>query len=176
MEECLNCGENYIRNKHNQKWCSKKCASAAWKLRHPEHKETKRKWDIDNIEWKRQYERERLKIDTPLRDYRKKSHRQYSLRTYFDISEDQYNELLEKQQHSCAICKRHHTEFNKYLAVDHSHQTGEIRGLLCTECNKNLIRNHEDPSIFRTAAEYLETSKTGWKKKKKYKKGKFIKT
>lgn len=172
---CLYCGKEIFLKRKGTKWCSKTCASAGWKLNHPEHKDLKRRWDIENADWKRQYEREKLKVSDSLRDYRKKIHREYSLRTYFGITVDQYNELLKKQNDRCAICLRHQSEFNKSLAVDHSHESGEIRGILCLECNKNLVRNHEDPEIFIRAADYLRNSKTGWIVPEKYKKGKFIK-
>ena len=41
--------------------------------------------------------------------------------------------MLDEQGGVCAICRRR--EGNKYLAVDHSHITGCVRGLLCTGCN-----------------------------------------
>lgn len=98
----------------------------------------------------------------------------YLLATY-GITLEQYNELLEKQNGCCAVCKRHHTQFKTNLAVEHDHHTKEIQGLCCAYCNRNLIGRIRDPSLFRAAAEYLEFSHTGWyvpvRKKKKKKKG-----
>lgn len=39
--------------------------------------------------------------------------------------------------------------------VDHNHDTGEVRGLLCNDCNRNLIAQRNDPEIFLRAAEYV---------------------
>lgn len=92
----------------------------------------------------------------------------YYRRTY-GISLDQYNSLRKKQKYSCFICRRHEKEFSRRLAVDHNHKTGEVRGLLCTYCNKFVIGRHTDPEILRRAALYLKKG-TGWyvpKKKKK---------
>jgi hypothetical protein len=72
-----------------------------------------------------------------------------SLRTRYGLSEADFARLLEKQQHMCAIC---HSEL-KDPQVDHSHTTGEIRGLLCRVCNLGL--GHFEK--FRESAEkYLD--------------------
>ena len=51
---------------------------------------------------------------------------------------ERYDELLLKQGNRCAICGTHQSELKIALAVDHDHETGEIRGLLCSRCNINL--------------------------------------
>ncbi|WP_425305234.1 endonuclease domain-containing protein [Bradyrhizobium erythrophlei] len=65
----------------------------------------------------------------------------------------------------CGVCKRPHQEFRTNLAVDHDHHTGEIRGLLCINCNRRIIGRHRTPAgevLLRHAAEYLEGPYTGW--------------
>lgn len=47
--------------------------------------------------------------------------------------------LSDRQEGCCAICKKPETHFKKRLAVDHSHVTGKVRGLLCYPCNKFLV-------------------------------------
>lgn len=93
----------------------------------------------------------------------------YLKRTY-GISLDEYNELLQKQEEKCAVCKRHKDEFSHGLAVDHDHKTGEIRGLLCTHCNHRLVGRHRETDILKAVISYLEGDFTGWfvpaKKKK----------
>jgi len=49
-----------------------------------------------------------------------------------------YYSLLKKQNMCCAICGKHQKDFNRLLSVDHDHKTGEIRGLLCSNCNSGL--------------------------------------
>lgn len=88
---------------------------------------------------------------------RRKSH----LRRRFDISLEQYNQMLEEQNGCCAICERHRSEFNKEFAVDHNHKTGEIRGLLCTNCNYRLVARHTNGDLLRRIADYIEQG-TGW--------------
>jgi hypothetical protein len=49
-----------------------------------------------------------------------------------------YDAKLEEQGHCCAICGKHQSECRRAFAVDHSHTTGAVRGLLCTRCNTGL--------------------------------------
>jgi Recombination endonuclease VII len=60
-----------------------------------------------------------------------------------------------RQQHGrCAICKRlPYTK--KGLVVDHCHQTGAIRGILCSRCNSALGLLDDDPALLEQALEYL---------------------
>jgi hypothetical protein len=74
----------------------------------------------------------------------------------------QYN-LLEKGQHGlCAICgKQEHvmvksTGKPRALAVDHNHETGDIRGLLCTNCNKALGHFKDNVELLAKAIVYLQ--------------------
>lgn len=48
-------------------------------------------------------------------------------------------EFFKKQKGRCAICGKHQSEFKKRLALDHSHKTGQLRGLLCFYCNKRVV-------------------------------------
>lgn len=57
-------------------------------------------------------------------------------RTY-GLSAEEYDALLVKQGGKCAICRNRPK--TKRLAVDHSHKTGEVRGLLCSRCNHDLM-------------------------------------
>lgn len=91
----------------------------------------------------------------------KEKAREYHLKRTYGISLDQYNALLKKQKHRCNVCKRHEKEFDKNLSVDHDHVTLEIRGLLCTYCNRYIVGRHRDASLLRTAAKHVE-QKTGW--------------
>ena len=52
---------------------------------------------------------------------------------HYGITEEQYNDLLEKQDNKCAACSD-----TTPLVVDHCHNTGAIRGLLCRKCNTAL--------------------------------------
>lgn len=72
----------------------------------------------------------------------------------YGLSPEQYLDMLEKQQGKCAICKLEPTS-KRGLAVDHDHETGEVRGLLCGGCNTALGSFKDDPEVLTSAIEYL---------------------
>lgn len=80
-----------------------------------------------------------------------------NLKNFYGITVEQYEELLEKQNHRCVICSRHADEFKIRLSIDHNHGTGEIRGLLCTYCNHRVIGRHKDGDLLRRMADYVDS-------------------
>lgn len=91
-------------------------------------------------------------VNSPLWNDRQ---RDYKYKINYGISIDDYNSMFEEQQGCCAICKTHQIEFKKKLHVDHSHKTGQVRGLLCHNCNLAIGRLKEDPVIIASALEYV---------------------
>lgn len=81
--------------------------------------------------------------------------RNFDYNKNYGISLKQYNKMWADQEGCCAICKRHSSEFAKNLHVDHNHTTGEVRGLLCHNCNLALGRFYEDPEVLLNAIGYL---------------------
>lgn len=85
------------------------------------------------------------------------------LRTRFGISLSEYGAMLVAQEGKCAICKKPETQTRKgvakLMAVDHDHNTGKIRGLLCTACNQAIGKLNEDPELFASATAYLASHK-----------------
>jgi hypothetical protein len=61
----------------------------------------------------------------------------------------------------CKICKTHYSEFSKRLAVDHDHNTGKIRGLLCLYCNTGLGKFKDSTKLLNEAIKYLEENTNG---------------
>ena len=83
--------------------------------------------------------------------------RSYWLRSAYGISLQQYNELLVKQFHRCAICFCDESEaYRGLLYVDHCHSTGNVRGLLCHHCNTGVGKMRESVEILKSAINYLE--------------------
>ena len=70
--------------------------------------------------------------------YSKEKQKSYKHLKRYGINKDGYNTMFEKQQGCCAICNTHQSNLKRSLAVDHCHETGKIRGLLCTNCNIGL--------------------------------------
>jgi hypothetical protein len=72
---------------------------------------------------------------------------------------DEIQALLEAQDGRCKICSREILIGGRKLnsmAVDHCHESGEVRGILCSACNRGLGLFRDDPDSLRKAATYLE--------------------
>lgn len=73
----------------------------------------------------------------------------------YGITANIYNEMFERQGHACAICRRKAEELGQTLSVDHDHDTGAVRGLLCAKCNRMLGCAIDRPDVLRDGADYL---------------------
>lgn len=69
-----------------------------------------------------------------------------------------YQEIFEAQGGVCAICASPENGRYAHLSVDHNHDTGKIRGLLCNNCNRGIGLLKDDPKILEQAKKYLENS------------------
>ena len=74
----------------------------------------------------------------------------------YGITLADYNRMFSDQEGLCGICGRHQIEFKNRLHVDHCHETGKVRELLCGECNTGIGSLQDDPELLRVAIEYLE--------------------
>ena len=93
----------------------------------------------------------------------KVSKRNYKLKRLYGITLEQYNQMFAEQKGLCAICGNKETTKNQYnlrqLAVDHNHTTGQVRGLLCSNCNLLLGCSKDNKEILLKAILYLSTEK-----------------
>jgi len=62
-------------------------------------------------------------------------HKEYQVKKKYNITLEIKQRIFEEQGGLCKICKRPSSEFKMGLAIDHCHQTGRVRGLLCGTCN-----------------------------------------
>lgn len=136
---CKICQSEFKAYTANHKYCSDHCR---WRSHHltrtPEQKEKRsenmKKWGQD-----------------------KKDHRRnYQLQYTYGITLEKYYELLKEQNDCCAVCDKHISLSKRLFAVDHDHKTGEIFGILCDYCNRQLIGRIRKPELFLRAAKYLE--------------------
>ena len=88
--------------------------------------------------------------------------RDYNLQYRYGITLEEYNTILEEQNGECAVCGTDDPKGRqsgrgkvKGFYVDHNHETGEIRGLLCNNCNRSIGLFNDDPSILEKAVLYL---------------------
>ena len=90
----------------------------------------------------------------------RKQERSAHLARKYDLTDEEYAAMWERQQGLCAICGEPEKRWLKgtmlFLAIDHDHRTGLVRELLCHDCNLMLGRAHDDPEILRQATAYLE--------------------
>lgn len=88
--------------------------------------------------------------------------RRKRLQRLFGITVEQYQTLWDAQKGLCAICGGPETAINsrtkqiKWLSVDHNHETGKIRALLCQTCNSMLGMSIDSSDLLHKAAAYLE--------------------
>ncbi|SRR6266496_2393799 len=90
----------------------------------------------------------------------KRAAQKYELKK-FGLTEKDYQNLLVKQNYACAICKKPETRIlksgqTKRLSVDHCHNKGHVRGLLCYSCNTGIGLLKHDPEAIHRAAEYCK--------------------
>lgn len=78
-----------------------------------------------------------------------------NLKSKYKITLDEYNNLFLLQNGCCKICNLHQLKFKRKLAVDHNHKTGEVRGLLCHNCNLAIGLLYENEDIINNVLLYL---------------------
>lgn len=160
---CTRCNTSHdidqfpVRNKHTGRrhsWCGqclKEYKAKRWETNKEDMKAYKKKWYEKNKESQKAKCRERYHSGDKIRHaenvWRNKLIRE------FGITQEQYELMLSEQSGVCKICGQ--TD-NRRLAVDHCHDTGRVRGLLCRHCNTAIGLFGDDPSLLRKAADYLE--------------------
>jgi hypothetical protein len=89
-----------------------------------------------------------------IREYREKDSWTLAKRcTRRGITPEQLIDAYERQEECCAICKKEVELIDS--AIDHNHETGEFRGVLCKQCNRALGMFKDNPQVLQNAVEYL---------------------
>jgi hypothetical protein len=182
-KSCLECGEEIIKPSNysykqwdKKKYCSNKCStknkkSIFKKGQEPWNKGTKGVMKPNKTSWIKNDKRLAGKKQTPehiknalmargypndvitiSREDKSEYRYFYSLKIKFGISKSDYNLMLKKQNGVCLICQKKDT---RRLSVDHDHNTGEIRGLLCTKCNAVLGQVDDNIETLKKMIIYL---------------------
>lgn len=156
---CAHCGNDFSPAKMacgKTKFCSTQCRDrnraprrAAQKREHgieyrkrPEIREKQR---LNTAKWRR--ENQQHIMDNRL---------SYYARWKYGITQEEFDALLEQQGGRCAICRTTDTSPHKRFSIDHCHERGHVRGLLCHYCNVALGALKDRPELLRVAADYLE--------------------
>lgn len=77
------------------------------------------------------------------------------LKSKYNITLDDYDNMLKEQGGVCALCGTNEPGKQGRFVVDHNHDTGEVRGLLCNQCNVGLGALQDSPTLLLKAADYL---------------------
>lgn len=87
------------------------------------------------------------------------------LQRKFGISLEEYVQMAVERGNKCDICGQPETQMRdgkvKALAVDHDHNTGAVRGLLCCDCNQALGKFKDSTAILTSAIQYLDKDRSG---------------
>ena len=94
--------------------------------------------------------------------------RDENLKRVYGIGIEEYNTLLEQQNHRCVICESTDPKGRKsgrgggvdVFYVDHDHNTGKVRGLLCNVCNRTMGYVGENSGVLEEMIKYLQKHKT----------------
>ena len=84
----------------------------------------------------------------------------------YGLDQAAYTKMFERQNGLCLICDKPETSLNQHtheprlLSVDHCHQTGRVRGLLCKRCNTGIGAFEESPDLLKAAIRYVRRHKT----------------
>jgi hypothetical protein len=82
-------------------------------------------------------------------------YRDRHLKTKYGITFAELQQMLVDQGYKCSLCKKRNIdEVSRH--VDHDHETGRVRALLCANCNWALGRFDDSPEFLRDAASYIE--------------------
>jgi Autographiviridae endonuclease VII len=141
MKKCSACGvekdnSEFHKNPGSRDGLNSSCKSC---------KSAYNRWLAKNPVEIRKYKNGKLKKRTIRTDVCKK----------YGITSDNYDELLESQNGVCAICGGHPKGKKRRLCIDHDHNTGKIRGLLCNECNVALGAAKDSESVLVRMINYL---------------------
>ena len=145
MMNCRNCNILFIPESSRHKFCSEPCK-----------KETK----SSSRKRYRTLNKEKIMISSKI--YTLKSfdkRRNYHLKKNFNISLKEYNELFDRQNNRCKICKELDTNKVKHFAVDHCHNTNKVRGILCNNCNRAIGLFKDSKELLQNAINYLNEDK-----------------
>lgn len=100
--------------------------------------------------------RSRHNVDNPTRKRDSAMLRRHNLKTVYGITPEDYELMLEGQNHVCAICACDFTKTKRRPHIDHDHATGKVRAILCHHCNLGLGNFRDTIPFLESAIEYLK--------------------
>ena len=147
---CLRGHEKVYQSGRGRCLVCRRASNGARYAKNPEHFRAKAR------DWYAKH-RERLTANRKLHlvESRADSYKK-NLKRNFGLTLEDYDRMLQAQEGRC-VCGKTEGDRGYYrLHVDHDHDTGEVRGLLCGSCNRGIGLLGEDPKLLRLLADYLE--------------------
>jgi len=153
--------KKWRKNHPEQAKESSRISWAKWRKNHPEQaKERSRvaceKWRKNHPEQAKESNRvscAKWRKNHP--EQAKESDRRQRLKKKYGLTLEDYEELRTKQNECCACCGKHESVLTRGLHVDHCHETGKIRGLLCHLCNTAIGKLGDNVEGLTRALIYL---------------------
>lgn len=131
----------------------KSCQKAYREANKEQRRDTIRAWRERNPQKMADYRKNHAEQNTErMRKWREKNR----IRKLYGITNEQVSAMRKSQNGKCKICGIHGSKISRGLHVDHCHITGNVRGLLCINCNQALGHFKDNPALLREAAKYLE--------------------
>lgn len=151
--QCIDCKREKDRAYAEKNKEARRAGQAAYYRNNSDRlKEYGKRYRSENAERLAEYRRERQQRP----EYRRANFDRHLRRTY-GITADDYDEMLAGQGGGCAICESPTSGDPRRprLHVDHCHDTGKVRGLLCSDCNRALGQFKDCPDRLVAAADYI---------------------
>jgi hypothetical protein len=133
---CRHCGDAFLPTARQLRKSDFECL--------PCRRKTFRRWNKSRspVDWKKYASKTKKELRARrLRDY--------------GLTEEDYLAMLEAQGRKCAICGDEHSDGETSMPVDHCHDSGRVRGLLCRNCNVGLGMFKDSIDRLTAAANYL---------------------
>jgi hypothetical protein len=148
---CANCGTTISKIRESHVYCSKRCMVKA-NPRPP----AERKCAYCGVDV--YYRNGKAVCSGCRKDVAMRQSKVYNRRTVlkrYGLNEADFNRLLNNQGGVCAVCRTDNPP-GKGWCVDHCHDTGVVRGVLCTNCNTGIGQLGDDVERLLAAVEYLK--------------------
>jgi hypothetical protein len=94
------------------------------------------------------------KVESRTREYKSELYLAHKLKDY-GLTVADYDRMLAAQRGRCAICRSQTPKGPGRWHIDHDHVTGQVRGLLCNNCNRGIGFLEDDPEVIKRAAAYV---------------------
>lgn len=111
----------------------------------------RKEWELKNPDRRREYKREWQRKPEQV-EKRKIKHRERA----YKLSETDYQTMLGEQGHLCKLCENPLIKGYNTIHIDHCHETGRVRGILCQPCNQGIGFLRHDEEILRKAIVYVK--------------------